>query len=146
MRRYGEPVVPGRRYETRQGAYAIIREGDDVLLTHQQEPQPEVQLPGGALDPGEGPLAALHREILEETGWRICVVRRLGVFQRYTYMPEYDIWARKICRVYLARPVLRYGPPRDKGHTALWMPIETAIPLVANDGDRAFLAAEARRG
>ena len=31
MRRYGEPVDPGRRYRDRPGAYAVIREGDDVL-------------------------------------------------------------------------------------------------------------------
>ena len=146
MRRYGEPVVPGQKYVTRQGAYAIIREGDDVLVTHQLEPHSEIQLPGGALDPGEGPMTALHREAFEETGWRIQVIRRLGAFQRYTFMPEYDLWAHKVCHIYLARPVLRHGPPRDDGHTALWMPIPTAIELLANDGDRSFLAEEARRG
>ena len=118
MRRYGEPPQPGRAYPDRPGAYAVIRDGGDVLVTEQAEPVREFQLPGGGIDPGEGALRALHRECLEETGWRIRVLRRLGAFQRFAYLPEYGIWARKVCHIYLARPVLvarparRAGPPR----------------------------------
>jgi 8-oxo-dGTP diphosphatase len=140
MRRYGEPVRLDRTYRTRPGAYGVIRDGGDVLVTEQTEPVPEFQLPGGGIDPGEGPLQALHRECLEETGWRIRVERRLGVFQRFTYMPEYDLWARKVCHVYLARPALRHGEPREPGHSAIWMPIRTARGLLASEGDRSFLA------
>jgi 8-oxo-dGTP diphosphatase len=139
MRRYGEPIDPGQTYSNRPGAYAVIREGDDVLVTEQQEPRREFQLPGGGMDPGEGALRALHRECLEETGWRIRVLTRLGAYQRYAYLPEYDLWARKVCHVYLARPVLRYGEPREAGHRAIWMPIQTALDLLAMEGDRAFL-------
>lgn len=140
MRRFGEPVRPGQTYRQRPGAYAVIRDGDDVLVTEQSAPQREVQLPGGGIDPGEGPVAALRRECLEETGWAIAVLRRLGAYQRFGYIPEYDLWAQKICHVYLARPVLRRGAPSEAGHRALWMPIPVAAALVASDGDRAFLA------
>lgn len=140
MRRFGEPVGPGIAYRRRPGAYAIVREGDDVLVTEQRAPVPEYQLPGGGIDPGEDVLPALHRECLEETGWRIRVVRRLGVFQRFTFMPEYRCWAHKICHIYLARPTLRRGAPSEAGHRALWMPLETAAVLLANEGDRAFVS------
>lgn len=140
MRRYGEPVRADRSYRTRAGAYGVIRDGGDILVTEQRDPVPEFQLPGGGIDPGEGPLQALHRECLEETGWRIRIERRLGAFQRFTYMPEYDLWARKVCHVYLARPTLRHGDPREPGHTALWMPLDTARRMLGNEGDRSFLA------
>jgi 8-oxo-dGTP diphosphatase len=139
MRRFGEPVRADQTYRIRPGAYAVIRDGDDVLITEQAEPQPEIQLPGGGIDPGESPLPALHRECLEETGWRIQVLRRLGAFQRFTYMPEYDLWAQKVCQVYLARPVMRHRAPREAGHRALWMPVATARDLLANPGDRHFV-------
>lgn len=87
----GESVKPGMRYTQRPGAYAVLLRGRDVLLTHQAAPIPEFQLPGGGIDPGESPLAALYREVMEETGWRIARPRRLGAFRRFTYMPEYDL-------------------------------------------------------
>lgn len=146
MRRYGEPVQPGRSYRTRPGAYGVILDGPDVLVTEQAEPQPEFQLPGGGIDPGESALRALHRECFEETGWRIHALRRLGAFQRYAYMPEYDLWARKVCHVYLCRPVRRVAAPTERLHTALWMPVEAALELLPNAGDRGFLAAALRTG
>jgi 8-oxo-dGTP diphosphatase len=139
MRRFGEPVDPRRIYRERPGAYAVIRDGGDVLVTEQEAPQREFQLPGGGIDPGEGALAALYRECFEETGWRIRVLRRLGAWQRYCFMPEYDAWAHKVCHIYLARPVRQVGPPTEPGHRAIWMPIPTARELLASAGDRHFL-------
>ncbi len=139
IRRHGEPVRRDRKYRLRPGVYAILGSGGDVLLTHQAHPIPEFQLPGGGIDPGESRFAALHREVMEETGWRIASPRRLGAFRRFTYMPEYDLWAEKLCHIYLARPVRQIMQPTEAGHTALWTPIEAAIELVGNDGDRAFL-------
>jgi 8-oxo-dGTP diphosphatase len=140
MRRYGDPVRPDRTYTTRPGAYGVIRRGGLILLTEQAEPEREFQLPGGGIDPGEGALRALHRECLEETGWRIRPLRRLGAFQRYAYMPEYDLWARKVCHVYLCAPGPRRGDPTEPGHRAIWTSVATALRLLGNDGDRSFLA------
>jgi 8-oxo-dGTP diphosphatase len=139
IRRFGEAVEAGRRYRRRPGVYAILRDGDAVLVTHQAEPLREFQLPGGGIDANEQPIRALHREVIEETGWRIAVKRRLGAFRRFTYMPEYDLWAEKLCTVYLARPVLRLGPPSEGGHTAVWMTLQAAALELGNPGDRAFL-------
>jgi 8-oxo-dGTP diphosphatase len=140
IRRYGEPVKPGQRYIRRPGVYAILLDGDHILATHQAEPVPEFQLPGGGIDKGEQPIAALHREVFEETGWKIAVRRQLGVFRRFTYMPEYDMWAEKLCSIYLARPVRRLGPPSEAGHTAVWLSLEQALAGLGNAGDRAMLA------
>lgn len=145
MRRYGEHVKPGQIYRPRPGVYAVLLDGDQVLTTHQAEPIPEFQLPGGGIDPGEHPLPALHREVFEETGWKIDVIRRLGVYKRFTYMPDYDKWAEKICTIYLARPVLRLGPPSEAGHTAIWMTADQAMTHITNVGDRAFLEQALRR-
>lgn len=139
IRRYGERLVAGQTYRRRPGVYAILLHGTDVLLTHQASPIPEVQLPGGGIDPGESPLHALHREVYEETGWRMAQPRRLGAFRRFTYMPEYAFWAEKICTVYLARPTRRIGPPTEPGHSALWLPARDAVDRLGNAGDRDFL-------
>lgn len=138
MRRFGHPPRPGIRYTERPGAYAVIRHRGRLLVTEQSSPWVEIQLPGGGIDPGETPVAALHREALEETGWRLTVERRLGVYQRFTYMPDYDLWARKICHIYLCAPGLKLGPPREEGHRAFWMDAGKAVEAVASPGDAHF--------
>ncbi|GAA0297099.1 NUDIX hydrolase [Rhodovulum strictum] len=140
IRRFGEAVQASQRYRRRPGAYALLVRDGALLVTHQQEPIPEYQLPGGGIDPGESPIPALHREVFEETGWRIDITRRLGAFRRFTYMPEYDLWAEKLCTIYLARPVRAHGQPSEPGHSAIWMEPELALKRLGNAGDRHFVA------
>ncbi len=139
MRRFGEAVTAGQRYVARPGAYAVLIQGSDVLLTHQAEPEPEFQLPGGGIDAGEQPLAALHREILEETGWSIALTRRLGAYRRYVFMPDYDLWAEKVCAIYLARPIRQLGPPTEPHHIAVWSPLDQAARIVTDHGAQHYL-------
>ena len=141
--RVGEAVRREIAYKLRPGAYAILARGREVLLTHQSEPIPEVQLPGGGIDPGESPVSALHREVLEETGWTITTTKRLGAFRRFTYMPEYDLWAEKLCTIYLARPALRRHEPTEADHTTIWTDLRSASDLLSNPGDREFMSAVA---
>jgi len=144
IRRFGAPRVAGQHYTRRHGAYAIILRGESVLLTHQAWPEDEWQLPGGGIDPGESAPQALRREVMEETGWRVQPLRRLGAFRRFCYMPDYDLWAEKLCTIYLAQAVRRIGPPSEPGHRAAWLPLPKALARLGNDGDRAFLAAMRR--
>ncbi|SDW49429.1 8-oxo-dGTP diphosphatase [Allgaiera indica] len=137
-------MQPDRRYRRRPGAYAVLIRDGEVLLTHQAEPEPEVQLPGGGIDAGESPLRALRREVFEETGWSIATPRRIGAYRRFAYMPEYDLWAEKVCLIYLARPVLQLGPPTEAGHSAIWAPLDQAASLLASAGDRHMMARVAR--
>ncbi len=138
IRRFGKAPRPDRTYQIRVGAYAVLPVGQELLLTCQFDPDPDLQLPGGGIDPGESPIAALHREVFEETGWHIAAPRRIGVFRRFAYMPEYDLWAEKICLIYLARPVRRIGPPTESDHMPLWMDATEAARRLGNPGDRHF--------
>jgi 8-oxo-dGTP diphosphatase len=140
IKRYGSSPKPGQIYRRRPGVYAVLLLDGALLTTHQANPVPEYQLPGGGIDKGEQPITALHREVMEETGYHIAKVRRLGAFRRFTFMPEYDLWAEKLCTIYVARPVLRIGPPTEAGHKAVWMDPQMALTLLGNPGDRAMLA------
>ena len=141
IRRYGDTPVNGQRDKNRPGVYAVLPRNGKLLLTYQGDPHFEVQLPGGGIDPGESPLQALHREVFEETGWRISKPRKLGAFRRFVFMPEYDMWAEKLCHIYLAYPVRPHGPPREEGHMPLWLSPAEAITELYNDGDADFVAA-----
>lgn len=141
MRRHGTPPIPGQNYTLRPGAYAILPRDGKLLMTFQSAPKPEFQLPGGGIDPGEGAIQALHREVWEETGWAIGGLRRIGAYRRFVWMPDYEIFAEKICHIFLARPTLQRGDPREPDHTAAWLEPEIAAEVVGSPGDRAFLQA-----
>ena len=143
IKRNGERVDPNIHYKPRPGAYVILQHGHDLLLTLQDGRRlehPEIQLPGGGIEAGEQILPALHREVMEETGWRMDKPRRIGVYKRFVFMPDYDLWAEKICTIYWSRPTLNVSPPLEDGHTAIWVPMSDAPALLSNDGDATFVA------
>ncbi len=139
MRRFGQ-IKRGQTYRDRPGAYAVILSGRSLLVTEEQSDVNEFQLPGGGIDPGESPLQALHREVREETGWVIAPVRKLTSYQLFTYMPDYDLWARKLCHIYLCHPVLQRSAPTEAHHTEVWMSPRDAVALLASPGDAAVVA------
>ena len=137
--RVGEGIRQGRRYRARPGVYAILPRAGRILTVVQVAGKVDVMLPGGGVDPGEQPLHALHREVMEETGWCIARPRRLGAFRRYVYMPEYDLWAEKICAVYVARPVRQVADPTEPDHFPAFMSPLDALASLNNEGDRWML-------
>lgn len=156
IRRVGTPPAPARRHRLRPGVYAVIRAGrGGVLLTVQADgvSAPELQLPGGGIDPGEQPLAALRREVIEETGWSLAAPRRLGAYRAFddvaadafaggdpAHEPEGGrVWAEKVCTVYAARAARRLGPPAEPGHAAVVLSVEDALLALAGPGQGAML-------
>lgn len=141
IRRVGEVPQRDQRYRTRPGAYAILPIKRRFLLTANMEDPIEFQLPGGGIDPGESPLQALYREVREEIGWSIGQPRRLGAFRRFVFMPEYDMWAEKLCHIYVAHPARQLHPPSEPNHETLILDADDAIASLGNAGDRMFMAA-----
>jgi 8-oxo-dGTP diphosphatase len=64
----------------RDSAFAVISRGKKVLLVRTFEGR--WQLPGGRLERGESHRAAARREVREETGIRVRIVRPTGVYGR----------------------------------------------------------------
>ncbi|MFE0461331.1 NUDIX hydrolase [Kitasatospora sp. NPDC058965] len=67
---------------TRVSAYAIVVDDGRMLLARLAEASPVFppgrwHLPGGGIDPGEQPVQALTRELLEETGLQLATARLL---------------------------------------------------------------------
>lgn len=136
MRRFGQWPKSGEKYTRRPGAYAILPINGGILATFQGGRHQEYQLPGGGIDFGESPIAALHREVLEETGWKIANPKVLFKFKRFTFMPEYEMWAEKICTLYVADPVYSVGPATEIDHQPVMLSYTTATRDLAVEGDR----------
>lgn len=139
MKRFGERIVKGQKYIRRPGAYVILPYGNQVLLTMQDGPDPEFQLPGGGIEAHEHVIPALHREVLEETGWIISKPRKFGIYSRFVYIPDYDLWAEKICSIYVARPCYQLCDPLEPAHSAHILSPDAAIEVTTDAGQNAFL-------
>ncbi len=82
----------------RQGARAVLKHGDDVVLIH-NEAWNLYTLPGGGIEPGESPEDALRREVKEETGFAIKNIRltlivrehfRDSIWENHMFLCETD--------------------------------------------------------
>ncbi|MFF4014361.1 NUDIX hydrolase [Streptomyces sp. NPDC001843] len=69
------------RRKLRVAAYAVCVRDGQILLARSPAPDgtPEWVLPGGGMEHGEDPYDTVHRELMEETGYRIEVTGLLGV-------------------------------------------------------------------
>jgi len=102
----------------------------DVILERQYRHaagQYLLELPAGSREPGEAPLAAAKRELMEETGFR---ARRWTMLIRYFASPGFlGEWMQ----IYLARD-LREGaarPELDEQIEVLRVPLSKAMKMIA---------------
>lgn len=91
-----------RRWRVVQGV--VIAE-DQILLVLRSSPR-IWEFPGGGIEAGEELAAAVAREVWEETGVTVEVVRLIGTYQRLGFRPHDGI-------AFLCRPIA--GTPRQMG-------------------------------
>ena len=141
LKLFGEKVNCKIRYQRRVGAYGIILHKKELLLTEQitMYNNIEVQLPGGGCNENEPLIQTLYREVLEETGWGIKVLKKEGIFQRFTYMPEYKIWADKICHIYRCTATIRKTEQLEKNHHFVIMNKKKALEKIVDTGFKYFI-------
>jgi 8-oxo-dGTP pyrophosphatase MutT (NUDIX family) len=86
--KYGNRI--GRQGRLRIGCSAVIfdQPRQKVLLTRRTD-NGLWCLPGGGMDPGESAAETCVREVLEETGLRVQVVRLIGVYTSPDWLVEY---------------------------------------------------------
>lgn len=134
-------------YDTRLGAYAVVRRDDDVLLALWNEPAvPTWTLPGGGIEIGESLEEGLVREVREETGYDVELGELLGVRTLLT-PPERrllrrDRWLRQVHVAYAARVVGGELAREVDGTTdeARWIPLADVPGLVRSEQVREFVA------
>ncbi|MFZ1258599.1 MAG: NUDIX domain-containing protein [Candidatus Saccharimonas sp.] len=70
---------------TRRAARAVLtNEHGEIAVMHFTKTG-SYKLPGGGIDDGEEIVNALHREILEETGYKITDIQKLGIVEEDRY-------------------------------------------------------------
>lgn len=67
-------------------AACVIQRGEHFLMVEEQRggPHSVFNQPAGHIEPGEGPIAAILREVQEETVWRVSLTGYLGLYIFHT--------------------------------------------------------------
>ncbi len=100
----------GRRLRVLQAV--VIERSGEVLLSIRSDLR-GWELPGGTPEFGETGKGALKREVLEETGLEVEVVRHVGDYRRSGFRPH-------TARVYLCRPVRGEIRPSRETRAVRW--------------------------
>ena len=115
---------------------AVLLRGDEVLVTRRKRGghlAGKWEFPGGKIEKGERPQAALRREILEELGCRIAVGKRMC---RVSYQ-----YAEKSVRLDFYRCRLVQGKPQSmEGQKVRWIRKDSLGSLAFPPADRKILA------
>jgi 8-oxo-dGTP diphosphatase len=105
IRRYGEPFrKPGQRYRRRPGVYASCCRATASWRPIRPRRCRSSSCPAAASTRANSRCPPCTAKCSRKPAGRSRSRRRIGAFRRFTYMPEYDLWAEKLCTVYLARP------------------------------------------
>jgi 8-oxo-dGTP diphosphatase len=106
------------------GVGALILEGDSVLLIQRgREPlRGYWSLPGGAVETGELLTDALRREVREETGLEVEVLRLVEVFERILPDEAGAVRHHYVLLDYLCRTTLGEARAGDDAMDVRWIP------------------------
>jgi len=114
----------------------VVSHEERVLLL--RKPNGRWDLPGGKLEPGEGVIDGLRREIAEETGLQVDVDRIVDSWVRGRQVRPSKFVVTYLCRPLLASPVVRLSGEHTEH--AFFSPADIAgLPML--DGTRGSLNA-----
>ena len=131
---FGTPQ-PGLDYPDRPAAFGVVvREGRIALVRiTRSDAASYMDLPGGALDPGEDDEAALTREFGEETGLKVRPVRRLGRARQYLIKTD-GAPANNLCALFQAEAVGEDAALKiEDDHELVWIEPLEALRRLRHD-------------
>ncbi|MDP3974826.1 MAG: NUDIX domain-containing protein [Candidatus Jorgensenbacteria bacterium] len=129
-REFGEKKE-GVSYAPRPGAYGVIVENGKVAVV---EVAGKYFLPGGGVDEGELPEAALRRELHEELGWNITDVKELGDALDYCFSEKANAYIKKVETFFTATRTGEVGAAEEKDHAVQWLAPGDARPRMFHPG------------
>jgi 8-oxo-dGTP diphosphatase len=135
--------IPGRDYPDRPAAFGVVEREGRIALVRITRPDaaPYLDLPGGALDPGEDDEAALVREFGEETGLSVRPARLLGRARQYLVKTDGET-ANNLCALFEAEVVGEDSALKiEDDHALVWLDPHEALRRLRHDAHAWAVAA-----
>lgn len=143
---FGEPDA-GREHRDRPAAFGIAVKDGKIALVRVEKPghAPWLDLPGGALDPGEDEPQALVREFGEETGLAIEAGARFAAADQYFVNTDGEAFNNRAgfwtVAAFSEAPQLKI----EADHTLVWLDPHEALKRLRHDAHAWAVAAWLRR-
>ena len=137
---FGERVS-GAHYVRRPDSYGLAFDNAKkvcLMRTHLG-----LFLPGGGADPGESEEETLMREVREECGHTVQIVRRIGVAVQYLLAEDEGYFAKE-CTFYELRLGEKVDGHSEVDHTLVWLPIDEALERISHKSQRWVLETAVR--
>lgn len=125
---FGNPVGA---FSSRPCAYAVIVDDGNLLCL---EVRGRLHLPGGGIDAGEDPKAAIVREVFEETGYRAEVRGEIGRANQFFPTTREGVPLNKVATFYRTIVDLSSGGiGEESDHLVRWVPVNAFLSSTAGD-------------
>ena len=143
---FGDPQ-PSLIYRDRPAAFGVLERDGLVALVSVEKPghRAWLDLPGGALDPGEDAAAAMIREFGEETGLNVAASEVLGEAAQFFINTDGEAYNNR--QTLFAARLLGEAPELkiEADHTLVWLPPIDAISRLRHDSHAWALTLRLRR-
>ena len=122
----------------RRGARGIVVREDGKIAVFNKSNKNEYKLPGGGLEGEEKPEEAFKREVLEETGCKIEIVKKLGITEEYKTLDNF----KQISYVFIGKVIEDTNQlnltqkEKDEGAKLIWETPEEALKLITESYDK----------
>ncbi len=120
--------------QLRKGARGIVIREDGKIAIFNKANKNEYKLPGGGIERNENPEDAFHREVEEETGCKIEIIKSLGITEEYKCKNNF----KQISYIFVAKVIEDSHKlnltqkEKDEGARLLWVEPLQALELIKN--------------
>lgn len=128
----GEIPIEMNNPTIRIGARGIVIREDGKIAVFNKANKNEYKLPGGGIEEKEEPEEAFKREVLEETGCEVEIIRDLGTIEEHKSLGNF----KQISYVYVAKVIkdtkelYLTEKEKDEGARLLWETPEKSLELI----------------
>ena len=133
----GEVSIKMDNPKLRLGARGIVVREDGKIAVFNKSNKNEYKLPGGGLEGEEEPEEAFKREVLEETGCKVEIVKKLGTTEEYKTLDNFKqisyIFVGKVLEDTKQLNVTQ--KEKDEGAKLVWKTPEQALKLITESYD-----------
>lgn len=121
-----------KQYVLRPSCYAIIFD-DSCLKVAVIQKGTKYFLPGGGMENAEKRELCLHRELLEELGWKIEIQQYIGNAERYFYAEKEGIYYLNDGYFYICNKVNEQTNRIEEDHILEWLSPSQAQKLLIHE-------------